>query len=418
MARIVLTTFGSFGDVNPYIAIALGLRSRGHSVVIATSETYRDKVEAAGLPLHPIRPDLTSDETLRLVRLVGDPGQDTQALLCDLLFPELRATYEDLYGVVREADMLISHALVFAAPLVAAKTGVPWVSCILSPRVFFSAHEPSAAVPAGAGAGLLHLSPEQNRGALEAAKRATEPWAEPIERLRQELGLPRGRHPIFEEPHSPELVLALFSPTLGSPQPDWPRHTLITGFLKPHETALDPLLERFLQSGPAPVVFTLGSDSDYYANWFFLESVKAARLLGCRAVITGQGLSPYCEGGLFTTDYAPYCDLFRRAAAVVHHAGVGTTALALRAGRPMLAVPYGHDQPDTAARLLRLGVARVIARPAYCAALAASELASLLGAPRYLASASRIGRLVEAEDGARAACDAVEERLRQPRVAK
>src|SRR5262249_51341958 len=155
---------------------------------------------------------------------------DAETMLRKLLFPQLRATYEDLYCLARDADMLVTHILVFAAPLVAAKTGVPWVSCVLSPRVFFSAHEPSAAVPADGAAKLMHLSPEANRAALEVAKRATAAWGEPIKRLRQELGLPKGKHPIFEEPHSPELVLALFSPLFGSPQPDWPPRALITGF--------------------------------------------------------------------------------------------------------------------------------------------------------------------------------------------
>src|SRR5262249_1621975 len=161
----------------------------------------------------------------------------------------------------------VSHILVFAAPLVVTKTGIPWVSCVVSPRSFLSAHEPSA-VPLNGAAKLIHLSPQQNRAVLEVAKHATAAWAEPIERLRRELDLPRGRHPIFEEPHSPDLVLALFSPLLASPQPDWPPRTLITGFMKPHEIALDPELERFLESGPAPIVFTLGSDSDNYAGSF------------------------------------------------------------------------------------------------------------------------------------------------------
>jgi rhamnosyltransferase subunit B len=414
VARIVLTTFGSFGDINPYISLALALRSRGHSAVIATSEIYRGGVEAANLPFHPVRPDLTALQNLSQVRLTGDPNRDAEGMLRDLLFPQLRATYEDLYCAACDADMLVTHILVFAAPLVATKTGIPWVSCVLSPRVFFSAYEPSAAVPAGGEAKLMYLSPQQNRAALEVAKRATAAWAEPIEQLRQELGLPNGKHPIFDEPHSPELVLALFSPLFSSPQPDWPPRTLITGFLEPHETTLDPELGRFLESGPAPIVFTLGSDSDTYAGWFFLESVTAARLLRCRAVLVGPGVSRSSTGDIFATDYAPYCELFRRAVAVVHHAGVGTTALALRAGRPMLAVPHGHDQPDTAARLERLGVARVIARSAYCARLAASELTALLRRPGYAAQAARVGRLVQSEDGVSVACDAIEEVLRQP----
>jgi UDP:flavonoid glycosyltransferase YjiC (YdhE family) len=413
VARIVLTTFGSFGDIQPYIALALALRERGHSPIIATSEMYRDRVEAVDLPLHPVRPNLTEAEILSHMRPTGDPNLDTAVAMRDILFPQSRATYEDLYRLARDADMLVSHLPVFAAPLVAAKTGIRWVSCVLSPRVFVSAYEPSADVPASDQAKLIYLSPQENGAARELAKQATVAWAKPIERLRKQLGLPRGKHAIFEEPHSRELVLALFSPLFGSPQPDWPARTLVTGFLQPHETAIDRELERFLEAGPAPIVFSLGSDSDNYAAWFFVESVAAAKLLHRRAVLVGLGASLFSTESIFGIDYAPYWELFRRAAAVVHHAGVGTAALALRAGCPMLAVPHSTDQPDNAARLERLGVARVIARPAYRARLVALELAAVLGAPRYLAQAAQISRLVQSEDGASVACDAIEEVLRR-----
>jgi UDP:flavonoid glycosyltransferase YjiC (YdhE family) len=112
--------------------------------------------------------------------------------------------------------------------------------------------------------------------------------------------------------------------------------------------------------------------------------------------------------------YAPYAELFPRAAAIVHQGGIGTTAQAMRSGRPMLVMPYGHDQPDNAVRVARLGIARTIARRHYTPARAAAELRPLLDKPVYGQRAAAVGKALQQEDGVRAACDALEGLLRAP----
>jgi rhamnosyltransferase subunit B len=121
---------------------------------------------------------------------------------------------------------------------------------------------------------------------------------------------------------------------------------------------------------------------------------------------------PLPEGAL-AVDYAPHAAVFPRAAAVVHQGGVGTLAQALRVGRPMLVVPFSHDQPDNAARARRLGVARVPAPARYAARTAARGLGALLADPVAAARAEEVGRAVRAKDGAAAACDAIEALLAQ-----
>jgi UDP:flavonoid glycosyltransferase YjiC (YdhE family) len=107
-------------------------------------------------------------------------------------------------------------------------------------------------------------------------------------------------------------------------------------------------------------------------------------------------------------DYVPFSKLFDRAVAVVHHGGIGTTGFALRSSKPALVVPRAHDQPDTAYRLARLGVARVIPWNRYSAHKAACELDRLIQDPSYQQRASEIGAKVQREDGVSAACDALE----------
>ena len=232
--------------------------------------------------------------------------------------------------------------------------------------------------------------------------------------MRADLGLPPAvAHPLVDG-HSPSLHLALFSKILLAEQPDWPPHSVITGFPffdRDGETGLPPDLARFLDDGPPPVVFTLGYSASTVAGRFYQNSALAAVRLGRRAVLVlkdPRNRPPSLPEGVTTVEYAPFSVLFPRSALIVHHGGIGTTGLAMRSGRPMLVVPFAHDQPDNAARLTRLGVARTLAPHCYTADRAAHELNVLLDNPGYSERAACHGRRVRAEDGIGSACDALE----------
>jgi UDP:flavonoid glycosyltransferase YjiC (YdhE family) len=244
-------------------------------------------------------------------------------------------------------------------------------------------------------------------------------WTQPVLELRRELELGPAANPLFEGAHSPGLVLALFSECLGEPQPDWPARTVVTGFPfydRHHEhPELSPEVEAFLSEGPAPVVFTLGSSAVATAGSFYRDSLEAARRIGARTLLlTGshpQGLPERLPPGVMPVAYAPHSEVFPRAAAIVHQGGVGTTAQALRSGRPMLIVPFAHDQFDNAARVKRSGAAEVLCRGRYNARRAASSLQRLLELPSYAQAAAKLGERVRSEDGAGATADAMEEFL-------
>jgi len=233
-------------------------------------------------------------------------------------------------------------------------------------------------------------------------------------RLRRELGLPPWSGNPLVDSHSPSLVLALFSEVLAAKQRDWVPQTLVTGFPifdQGGEPGLPPDLVRFLDDGTPPIVFTVGFAAVTVAGRFFENSIAAADALGRRAVLVGKkmGAEPVAlPEGVFLCEYAPFSQLFPRAAALVHAGGIGSTGLAMRAGRPMLVVPFAHDQFDNAERLRRLGVARTIPGRRYSAAGAKSELRHLLDDPWYSQRASEVGQTVSEEDGVRVACDALE----------
>jgi len=420
--RVVLSTFGSFGDVHPYVALALELRRRGHRPVLATSGVYREKAEALGLELHPVRPDLPSPddpEAVReLVAALMDERKGTERVF-DLLLPHLREIYEDLLEAARGADLLLTHPLPFVGPIVAQKTGVRWVSSVLAPISLFSVYDPPVLPQAPWLHRAMRLSPSLVRFFLRLGELKFRRLVEPVYRLRRELGLPRGGNPILEGQHSPTLVLALFSKVLAAPQPDWPAHTLVTGFpfYDRRDRAgdvggADPALLEFLDAGEPPVVFTLGSSAVFAAGDFYRDSVEAALSLGRRALLLiGEERnrpSAALPAGVAAFEYAPYSEVFARAAAVVHQGGVGTTGQALRAGVPQLVVPFGHDQFDNGERVARLGCGRALPRRRYDARSAARELRALLGDGGHAARAAEVGHEVRSEDGAAAAVDAVE----------
>jgi UDP:flavonoid glycosyltransferase YjiC (YdhE family) len=288
---------------------------------------------------------------------------------------------------------------------------------MLVPVGFFSAYDGTELpLPPLLSAPFRWLGPKSRSAYLKLGARATRFLAEPWYRLRAELGLPPATdvNPLGDS-HSPELVLALFSKVLANRQPDWPRQTVVTGFpYAPGAAGVDlpPELDRFLDAGPPPIVFTLGTVVGFDPGRFYDVSLAAARELGCRAVLIGSGAPKRLATGddAICCDYAPFGALLPRASVVVHHGGIGTTGLAMRAGRPMLVMPTAWDQPDNAARAARLGVARVIPRPRYSPSRVASELLRLQS-DEYRRRASAVGDRTKQEGGVRAACDAIESHL-------
>ena len=183
--RIVLTTVGSMGDVHPYLAIALGLKARGHEAVVATCECYRSKVEGLCLGFLALRPDFGFVANPETMGRLMDLRHGTRRVLCDVILPSIRDTYEDTMEAATGTDLLVSHPICYATRLVAEKRGIPWASTIISPVGLFSAYDPP----------MLPGMPEINRafGSLGPGfwgplgrflKRATRSWARPLIRFR------------------------------------------------------------------------------------------------------------------------------------------------------------------------------------------------------------------------------------------
>ena len=426
--RIVLSNIGTFGDINPLVALALELKRRGHVPVMALPAVYEPKILPLGLEFHPVRPDIDPGNSL-LVEMVYDVKHGTETGLRTFLFPALRQSYDDLLDAATQpqrADLLLLGELNYAGPIVAEVTGIPWASYVLAPLSFFSAFDPPVLPMYPRLARADRTVPGMGRAINRLARFVSRKWPQPIYDLRRELGLPKGANPLFDAKHSPHLVLAMFSSLLGKEQKDWPTNTKITGFCfydsDAGNAALPANLEAFLAAGPAPVVFTLGSAAVLAAGRFYEFSAKAAIKLGIRAVLligSDQRNRPAQKlpDSICVAEYAPYSALFSRAAMIVHQGGVGTVAQSLRAGKPMLIMPYSHDQPDNGRRMQRLKVARVIRRGNYTPFRVARKLKAMLAEPLFAKRAASVAHQLANEDGVRTACDALEELYRSTRKA-
>jgi len=414
--RIVLATWGSLGDLHPYMALARELRRRGDEPVIASIPLYREKVEDAGIAFHPVRPDFpASEEAADLVRRAIDRRDGARFIFRELLGPHLGETYEDTLAAVTSgsgADLVVSHVIAVTVPLIAEKTGIPWVSTVLSPISFFSAYDPPTPPFLSWTRALVGLHPALARAFTGLGKRATRAWVRPVRDLRRELDLPEGKHPLFEGQHSPTRVLALFSPVFAPAQPDFPPRTVVTGFpfydgAEAHP--MDPALGGFLDSGPPPVLFTLGSSAIWDAGEFYETGGEVAERLGRRVLLlvgNPENIPRRLPDGVAAFEYAPFSRVMPRCSAVVHQGGIGTTAQALRAGRPQLVMPFGHDTLDNARRVTALGVGQTASRSRFSARAVARALGELLTAG-YEERSEEVGRQIRAEDGVGTACDLI-----------
>ncbi len=422
----MLATTGSLGDVYPYVALAAALRTRGHSCVIATSSHFRTVFEGEGVDFALMRPELAGDS---VQNKQFEAAHGARAWFHEIQMPAIEDAYRDLHALARDADLLVSSNLAYSASLVAEAAQVPWITTKFSPIECLSPHDFPYLHRRRRAAQLLRRSPALSHFAIRCFRRHFRRRnLAPVGMLRRKLGLPPSDHDQHWGSVGPRAELRLFSPLIGKPQPDWPSYASQTGFLFIEDarpaSPLVPELEGFIRSGPAPIVFTLGSQQYTERNRQFLKtSFEALQDLGCRAVLlTGNQenrsvLPAALPPGIFAIDHAPHGALFPRAKAIVHHCGIGTLAQALRAGRPQLGVPFVFDQPDNSTRLAMLGVALVVHGSSYTAASAAQALSRLINEPSFESRAAIVAQEISSERGLEATCAAIESALHRSRSA-
>lgn len=418
MSRVLLAAVGSLGDLHPMLAVGRALQAAGHQAVIATSPDYAPQVAQAGLALAGVRPAFAQmGERSRVARRLFHPLHGPRRLLTEVVLPWLPQSHQDLTAAARDCDLLVSHPLSFAVPMVAHQQDKPWLSTVLAPASFLSRHDP----PRLAGVNLLQQARERGplaqRMTWALLRQTLRWWERPLHRYRRQLQLPALREPmLLGGQFSPQGTLALFDALLAAPQPDWPAHTQVCGApLHDGGEAQQPLpaaVQRFLDEGEAPLVFALGSSAVWFAQRYWPQVIAAVQQLGRRALLlTGGQPLPTLPAGVMAVDYLPYSQVFSRAAVVVHQCGIGTLSQALRAGRPQLLTPVAFDQPDNAQRAARLGVGRVLPFARVTASRLVPALDALLQDTEAARAAATVARGLTGPCGAQQAARVIESML-------
>jgi rhamnosyltransferase subunit B len=419
MANILLMPVGSHGDVHPYIPLGQALQARGHDVTLITSVHFEPLARKAGVPFVGLgteadyhaaldHPDLWTPA--RGFRVVAEWG----------LLPWMRPTYQLVVErYVPGRTVVVSSALGFGPRIARDKLGVPLATVHLQPSILYSKHDPPHLAPTLARPWLF---PRWVRRFLFWAgyRFVIDPALAPqTNAFRAELGLPPVRAFLDRWAHSPDCVIGLFPEWFAPPQPDWPPNVTLTSFPLFDEGGPGGLpadVEAFLAAGDPPVVFTPGS-ANKQARAFFAAAVEACERLGRRGLLLtrfAEQLPPRFPAGVRHFEYIPFSQVFPRAAAVVHHGGIGTMAQALAAGVPQLVMPMAHDQPDNAARARRLGVAQAILPKAFRGPAVAKALAGLISSPEVAARCRAVADKLKGADAIGPACRAIEALVSEP----
>ncbi|MER5512968.1 glycosyltransferase [Streptomyces sp. NPDC002766] len=391
-------TAGSRGDVAPYTGLGHGLFRAGHEVTLVTHARFEPLVAGSGVRFHPLpvdpRAELESSRGRGLHRSATGVGKLVRvAAMARALAGRMT---DDLVAAARSSDMLLLSASV--GPLghtIAEGLALPCLDVPLQPLLPTREFGPPML-------GARSLGALGNRIAGHGVGRALEyVFAGALPAARQRLGMPDTRTTTPRRERQP--VLHGFSPMVVPRPGDWPAGADVTGYWWPYDgdARLPPVLRDFLDAGPPPVYVGLGSATVPDPARLSAAVVRALRRAGLRGVVQRGWAGLEAAGDdVLTIDEVPHSALFPRTAAVVHHAGAGTTAAGLRAGVPSVPVPVQFDEGFWAARLVRLGVApRALPLRGLTADSLAAALTRATRDPAFGRRAAGLGARIRAEDG-------------------
>ena len=404
MARIMIVSLGTRGDVQPYIALGIGLQQAGHTVKLVTHENFRDMIGSYGLGYAPINTDahalLSGEGGLRTMDVATNPIK-LLGRLTEIALPTMRQSIADIAAGLCETDLVLGSSLGYMAAYPQAKRlGVPIYPAYVQPA------SPSAVYPNVAFPplfGRTPIAPIYNR--LSHALFAFV-FKQIARRVKHEIPQDVDLDHLFGLTAAPDQpYLYGFSPVLVPKPRAYTPAMHLTGywFLDQQRNWQPPAdLQNFIDAGSPPVYIGFGSMSSRNPQELAGIAIGALRQTGRRGILmTGWGgLDPQdLPPEIRVVRSVPHDWLFPRMAAIVHHGGSGTTGEALRAGQPQIVIPFGFDQPFWANRLKAIGVGQAINRTRLTADQLAHAIDHAVTDQRMQAQAAAIGIKVRAENG-------------------
>jgi UDP:flavonoid glycosyltransferase YjiC (YdhE family) len=407
----LIVTIGSHGDLYPFLAVGRALETRGHRCTVLTDRFFAADVASAGLEMRSLPEGISIEKLWRhphLFHRFHGPA---------LLMRRFDSGTQPLTEALRHSisacapDLVLAHHIALPAGWIAGEQGIPCATAVLAPFAWNAPDDPVPVLQSAPGAWRRRQA-RALAGVLDPVLRsAGDAW---VNGLRTRTGFPTARNALWGGFRSGDLNLALWSSAFRPPLPSDPPRGVICGFPRydgDPGARLDEDLERFLAAGEPPVVFTLGSAAVHTAAGFFAIAAQTCARLGLRGVLLigpGNTPPPALPRDVIAAPWAPHSLLFPRALVNVHHGGIGTSAQALRAGRPALVIPHAYDQFNNAVRVATLGTGLMLARHRVTAARLEERLKRSIGDASITARAEEFSRRLADEDGASVAAGHLE----------
>jgi UDP:flavonoid glycosyltransferase YjiC (YdhE family) len=405
---VCLTAMGSYGDVLPFVALGRELRARGHAVTILANEYHADHIRGAQLDFAQVG---TAREYLEYVHNpdIFHPVRGIR-LMSTLLQQIIAGIYDFLVerNVPGRTVTAGSHTA-FSSRIARETLGIPMATICLQPAWFFSADDPP----------VVHTSLAWLKRAPRWCRRGMNWFTDrmldrSIGRIVHDFRANLGLSPwtsFTDWSHSPDAVVGLFPEWFAPRQVDWPanfRHAEFPLF-DGADASLSDEVESFLAAGDPPVVFTPGSGQSQTGP-FIEAAVDACRRLSRRGIILSKFARTANDlpADIRQFEFVPLGPLMRRAAALVHHGGIGTMSQALRAGIPQVVTPLAYDQPDNAVRLSGLGLAKSVNMQGITGRRLARALDHVLSSPEVAAACRRTAEWIPRKPTLSVACEMIE----------
>jgi sterol 3beta-glucosyltransferase len=406
--KILLITIGTHGDVQPFVALALGLKSAGHQVMICTCPRFQNFVESFDVEFAPLEQGLVDLLDSAIGRSLFQNLRSVFGVLRTIpqviaqVGPIHRRMVDDSWAAVQTfaPDVMVYHPKMFCVPAFAAVLGIPAMLLLFYPML----------VPTGAfplfGPNLSRWGNRLSyRLVLSATRLGTRSYLKHWRKAFDPNHLSRHSGLLYTSADRPVAVAHAHSAALCPRPIDWPAHARVVGpCVLPTRTEYLPprALVDFLAAGDAPIYIGFGSMADIDPTGLSQRMVAAAKLAGCRLILaTGWGgLRAIDAEQVFSVESVDHAWLFPKVAAVVHHGGAGTTAAGLLASCPTLICPFGLDQPFWGRCVQQSGAGLMLRSPSKVGAEElANALRKVLSDPSFRKHAQRLGDQMRQEQG-------------------
>ncbi|NOX63162.1 MAG: glycosyltransferase family 1 protein [Chloroflexi bacterium] len=409
--KITILTAGSRGDVQPYIALGIGLRSMGHAVRIATHRDFKPLLDEYGLGFSPVegnpREILAGDAGQKLLKSRANPMAMLRHTLA-VAEPILAQVFNDYWQACQDAEIILFHLLTaLPAASIAEKLDIPAYPMYLQHVHATRAYPSAAAAPLPVSIPVLEGL--YNRSTYHLEDRVFWRLIRPIINRWREQALelpPYKTNPFPEWSARGHPFFYGFSRHVLPKPSDWGDNVHITGYWflnRSEDWRPPPALVDFLQSGPPPIYVGFGSMVHHAPEEMaeiVLNALDATKQRG--VLLTGWGGLRQSDlpDHVIKIESAPHDWLFPQMRAVVHHGGAGTTAAGLRAGAPSIIIPFFGDQPFWGWRVKQLGVGpSPIPRKKLTAKSLAKAIEVAVRDKAMRERAESLGRLIRAENG-------------------